>query len=216
MEIKIVRKVLEAEKRVAETNRKIFKEKGIVTFNLIGSPGAGKTSLLLRVINRLKDKYKIGVIEGDLTTIRDAELIHKAGVPVVQINTEGGCHLDANLVGKAIEELPLDDMEILFIENVGNLVCPTAFDLGEDYKIGVLSVPEGDDKPEKYPVVVKVSKAIVLNKIDILPLFKFNKERFYMPIRRIAPDMPVFEVSCETEEGIEEFVNWIVSKINRF
>lgn len=216
LEIKIVRKVLEAEKRVAETNRKIFKEKGIVTFNLIGSPGAGKTSLLLRVINRLKDKYRIGVIEGDLTTTRDAELIHKAGVPVVQINTEGGCHLDANLVGKAIEELPLDDMEILFIENVGNLVCPTAFDLGEDYKIGVLSVPEGDDKPEKYPVVVKVSKAIVLNKIDILPLFKFNKERFYMPIRRIAPDIPVFEVSCETEEGIEEFVNWIVSKINRF
>lgn len=214
LEIKIVRKILEAEKRVADMNRRILKEKGIVAFNFIGSPGAGKTSLLLRIIERLKDKYKIGVIEGDLTTTRDAELIYQTGIPVVQINTEGGCHLDANLVGRAMEELPLDDVEVLFIENVGNLVCPTAFDLGEDYKIGVLSVPEGDDKPEKYPVVVKASKAIVLNKIDMLPFFRFNKERFFMPIRKIAPNMPVFEVSCETNEGIEEFVKWIVSKIN--
>jgi len=215
LEIKVIRKILEAGSKVAETNRKILKEKGIISFNFIGAPGSGKTSLLLRIIEALSDKYKIGVIEGDLATTKDAELIHETGVPVVQINTDGGCHLDANLVGKALEELPLDRIDVLIIENVGNLVCPTAFDLGEDYKVGVLSVPEGDDKPEKYPVIVKVSKAIVLNKIDMLPYFRFDKEKFYQPIKRISPNTPVFEVSCETKEGISSFVNWMISKINQ-
>ena len=215
MEIKVVRKILEASIRVAEANRRILKEKNIRSFNFIGSPGAGKTSLIVKIIEKLKKDYRIAVIEGDLATVRDAEIIAKANVPVVQINTEGACHLDANLVGKALEELPLESIDILFIENVGNLVCPTAFDLGEDIKIGVLSVPEGDDKPEKYPVIVKASKGIVLNKIDMLPYFKFDKERFYSPIRKLAPDMPVFEVSCETGEGIDEFVDWIISKIRK-
>ncbi|MCD6362627.1 MAG: hydrogenase nickel incorporation protein HypB [Synergistetes bacterium] len=215
MEIKVVRKILEASIRVAEANRRILKERDIRSFNFIGSPGAGKTSLIVKIIEKLKKYYRIAVIEGDLATVRDAEVIAKTNVPVVQINTEGACHLDANLVGKALEELPLESIDILFIENVGNLVCPTAFDLGEDIKIGVLSVPEGDDKPEKYPVIVKASKGIVLNKIDMLPYFKFDKERFYSPIRKLAPDMPVFEVSCETGEGIDEFVDWIISKIRK-
>ncbi len=215
MEIKVVRKILEASIRVAEANRRVLKERDIRSFNFIGSPGAGKTSLIVRVIEKLKESYRIAVIEGDLATTRDAEAIAKTGVPVVQINTEGACHLDANLVGKALEELPLEKIDVIFIENVGNLVCPTAFDLGEDFKIGVLSVPEGDDKPEKYPVIVKTSKGIVLNKIDMLPYFKFDKERFYFPIRKLAPDMPVFEVSCETGEGIDEFVDWITMKIRR-
>ncbi len=213
MEIKVVRKILEASMRVAEANRRVLKERDIRSFNFIGSPGAGKTSLIVRLVEKLKESYRIAVIEGDLATTRDAEAIAKTGVPVVQINTEGACHLDANLVGKALEELPLEKIDIIFIENVGNLVCPTAFDLGEDFKIGILSVPEGDDKPEKYPVIVKASKGIVLNKIDMLPYFKFDKERFYSPIRKLAPDMPVFEVSCETGKGIDEFVNWIVLKI---
>lgn len=213
LEIKVVRKILEASSRIAETNRRILREKGITSFNFIGAPGSGKTSLLLRIIEALKDKYRLGVIEGDLATTRDAELIYKTGVPVVQINTEGGCHLDSHLVGKAMDELPLDDIEVLLIENVGNLVCPTAFDLGEDYKVGILSVPEGDDKPEKYPVIIKVSKALILNKIDMLPYFRFDKERFYYPIRKIAPHMPTFEVSCETGEGVMSFVNWMISKI---
>ncbi|MBC7331879.1 MAG: hydrogenase nickel incorporation protein HypB [Synergistetes bacterium] len=213
MEIKVVRKILEAGMRIAETNRRILKEKGITSFNFIGAPGAGKTSLLLKLIENLKDRYRIGVIEGDLATTRDAEKIYQTGVPVVQINTEGGCHLDANLVGKALENLPLEDIDILFIENVGNLVCPTAFDLGEDYKVGILSVPEGDDKPEKYPVIVKVSKAIVLNKIDMLPYFRFDRERFYSPIKKLSPSMPIFEVSCETGEGISKVVEWIISKV---
>ncbi|KUK13152.1 MAG: hydrogenase nickel incorporation protein HypB [bacterium] len=213
LEIKVVRKILEAGMRIAETNRRILKEKGITSFNFIGAPGAGKTSLLLKLIENLKDRYRIGVIEGDLATTRDAEKIYQTGVPVVQINTEGGCHLDANLVGKALENLPLEDIDILFIENVGNLVCPTAFDLGEDYKVGILSVPEGDDKPEKYPVIVKVSKAIVLNKIDMLPYFRFDRERFYFPIKKLSPSMPIFEVSCETGEGISKVVEWIISKV---
>jgi len=213
LEIKVVRKILEAGMKVAETNRRMLKERGIKSFNFIGAPGAGKTSLILRLIESLKNKYKIGVIEGDLATTKDAEKIYQTGVPVVQINTEGGCHLDANLVGKALELLPLQDIEILFIENVGNLVCPTAFDLGEDYKVGVLSVPEGDDKPEKYPVIIKASKAIILNKIDVLPYFKFDRERFYSPIRKLSPDMPVFEVSCETGEGMDKIIEWIISKL---
>jgi hydrogenase nickel incorporation protein HypB len=209
MEIKVLRNVMEANDEIAMQTRNLLHEKNVLTFNLIGSPGSGKTSLLERTIERLKPKISMAVLEGDIATTRDAERIARLDVPVVQLHTDGECHLHANLVHRALLDFSLEDIDILFIENVGNLVCPVEFDIGEFAKIGVLSVPEGDDKPLKYPLLFRKSSCIVLNKIDLLSYVDFDRTRFYSDIEKIDSNLKVIEVSCKTGEGIEDWVDWI-------
>ena len=209
MKIKILRKVMEANDEIAMQIRNLLREKSVLAFNLIGSPGSGKTSLLERTIEKLKPQLSIAVVEGDIATTRDAERIARLDVPVVQLHTDGECHLHANLVRQSLSDLNLEDIDILFIENVGNLVCPVEFDIGEFAKVGVLSVAEGDDKPLKYPLLFRKSGCIVLNKIDLLPYVNFERTQFYSDIEKIDSTLKVIEVSCRTGEGIEDWVIWI-------
>ena len=209
MEIKVLRNVMEASDEIAAQIRHLLHGKNVLAFNLIGSPGSGKTSLLERTIEKLKPQLSMAVVEGDIATTRDAERIARLDVPVVQLHTGGECHLDVNLVFRSLSDLNLEDIDILFIENVGNMVCPVEFDIGEFAKVGVLSVPEGDDKPLKYPLLFRKSGCIVLNKIDLLPYVDFDRTRFYSDIEKIDSNLKVIEVSCKTGEGIEDWVDWI-------
>lgn len=211
-EIKVVTNVLKANDRVSEKNRRVFDEHGLLVMNVIGSPGAGKTTLLEALIQRLRDHLKMAVIEGDIFTTRDAERIEALGVDVVQINTGGGCHLDAMMVEDALASLDLPSCDLMVIENVGNLVCPAAFQLGEDFKMVVMSITEGDDKPEKYPRIFQESKVLVVTKVDLLPYNQFNMERFLDEVKGINPDLHIFLVSSRTGEGIEELANWLRSE----
>jgi hydrogenase nickel incorporation protein HypB len=176
---------------------------------LMGSPGAGKTSVLEQLIKRLKPIVKMAVIEGDLYTNKDAERIEAQAIPVVQINTRGACHLDGKMIDWALQQLPLAERELLIIENIGNLVCPAEFDLGEDMRISVLSVTEGEDKVAKYPLMFKGAAAVILNKVDLLPYTDFNTEQFYHDLRLLNPDVAVFEVSCRLDIGMDKFVAWL-------
>lgn len=194
---------------IASSLQQIFKEKHIFVFNLMGSPGAGKTSLLEATLQDLAKDYNVAVIEGDLFTSKDAERIHALGVPVIQINTVGGCHLDANMIQDAISDLDLDALDMIIIENVGNLVCPAEFDIGEAVKVTVLSVTEGEDKPLKYPLIFKESKAILLNKIDLLPYVPFDKEKAIKDIRNLNPQGQVFEISCTVKDGLVPWLTWL-------
>ena len=196
MQVEVKTNVLAKNDAIASSLQQIFKEKHIFVFNLMGSPGAGKTSLLEATLQDLAKDYNVAVIEGDLFTSKDAERIHALGVPVIQINTVGGCHLDANMIQDAISDLDLDALDMIIIENVGNLVCPAEFDIGEAVKVTVLSVTEGEDKPLKYPLIFKESKAILLNKIDLLPYVPFDKEKAIKDIRNLNPQGQVFEISC--------------------
>jgi hydrogenase nickel incorporation protein HypB len=209
MKVKVVTRILEANDRIAEENRKRFKETGVFVVNLMGAPGAGKTSLLERTIHLLKDKVRIGVIEGDIAGTDDAERINRTDAPVVQINTGGACHLDANMISEVIPELPLGDLDIVIIENVGNLVCPAEFKVGEDIKAMVLSITEGHDKPLKYPLMFKESSALVLNKIDLLPYIDVEIERVKRDALSLNQAMKIFEVSCKTGEGIDSWTEWL-------
>jgi hydrogenase nickel incorporation protein HypB len=210
MNIKILRNVMEANDEIAMQTRNLLREKSVLAFNLIGSPGSGKTFLLERTIEKLKPQLSIAVVEGDIATTRDAERIARLDVPVVQLHTDGECHLNANLVRQSLSDLNLEDIDVLFIENVGNLVCPVEFDIGEFAKVGVLSVAEGDDKPLKYPLLFRKSGCIVLNKIDLLPYVDFERTQFYSDIEKIDSNLKVIEVSCRTGEGIEDWVDWII------
>ena len=194
---------------IAEENRKLLRGKGIVTFNLMSAPGAGKTSLLVETIPRLTAKYRIAVIEGDLQTSRDAERVAALGIEVFQIETGGVCHLDASMVHSALHALDLGSIDILFIENVGNLVCPAEFDLGEDARVMLLSVTEGDDKPKKYPLMFTESSLLLLNKIDLLSHVEFDLDRARKEALDINPKLEIAEISCRTGEGIEAWVGWI-------
>ncbi len=207
MEIPVVRNVLEANDKLAMVVHE--RVKGILTLNLISSPGAGKTSLLERTLTDLAPEFRMAVIEGDLQTDNDARRVAATGCQAVQIDTDGGCHLDSNMVLKAMEHLDMQDLDILFIENVGNLVCPTEFDLGEDAKIGILSVTEGDDKPEKYPLLFNLSKAMILNKVDLLPYVRFDVERASQFARRLNKDLPIFQVSATSGEGMNAWYDWL-------
>src|SRR5450759_1635152 len=177
MEIKVLRNVLEANDALASENRRLLREKGIYTINLIASPGAGKTAVLERTIDGLKGEFRIAVVEGDVAGSADAVRIGRHQVPVIQINTGGDCHLNANMVRSALGDLPLAEIDLLFIENVGNLVCPAGFDIGEEIKVVILSVAEGDDKPEKYPLIFERSSAMVLNKLDLMGMVDFDMEK---------------------------------------
>ncbi|MDY0306622.1 MAG: hydrogenase nickel incorporation protein HypB [Desulfovibrio aminophilus] len=209
MEIPVVRNVLEANDRLAESLAAIFRAKGILCLNLMSSPGAGKTSLLERTLSDLKDEFRMAVIEGDLQTDNDARRVAATGAQAVQVNTEGGCHLDSGMVLDALKSIDTEGLDILFIENVGNLVCPAEFNLGEDHKISILSVTEGDDKPEKYPLMFHISSVMLLNKTDLLPYVDFDLERASAHARKLNAEIHVLPVSCRNGEGLDQWYGWL-------
>lgn len=212
MKVKIVKNILEANERIALSNRQRFEEYGVFVVNLMSAPGAGKTSLLEKTLLTLDGRVKVGVIEGDIVGTEDAERLLRFNIPLVQINTQGACHLDANMIGEVLNELPLEELDILFIENVGNLVCPAEFNVGEDMKVMILSVTEGDDKPSKYPLMFKESSALIINKIDLVPHLDINMERIKKDSLKINPSLKIFEISCRTGEGIEQWTSWLLSE----
>lgn len=213
MKISVVRNILEANDRIAQQNRDLFTENGLLVINLMSSPGAGKTSLLEKTIDALKDDVGIGIIEGDIQSTQDAERIARKGVPAVQINTGGECHLDGNMIRDAFEEFDFEKMDLLIVENVGNLVCPAEFKVGEDFKAMILSVTEGDDKPSKYPLMFRESKVLLINKIDLLPYVDCSLDRIKEDSLKINPDLSIFQISCKTGEGLDEWYEWLLERV---
>ncbi|MBU1274404.1 MAG: hydrogenase nickel incorporation protein HypB [Proteobacteria bacterium] len=210
-EIEVGRNILEANQTLAEALRKRFAAQGIKVLNLISSPGAGKTSVLEQTLRRLGGRLRCAVIEGDIQTDEDAQRVAACGVPAVQIQTQGACHLDGPMIGEALDALELEGLELLIIENVGNLVCPVDFDLGEDMKVAVLSVTEGDDKPSKYPALFRAAGVLLVNKIDLLPYIDCDLERIHATCRTLNPQQKVFDISCRTGEGLGDWVTWLES-----
>jgi hydrogenase nickel incorporation protein HypB len=213
--IPILKEVTEANSLLADALRVAFAENSVLALNIIASPGAGKTSLLESTIEELDGELQIAVIEGDPTTSIDAERIAAVGMPVVQINTGGGCHLEARQIQRALDQLDVSNADVIIIENVGNLMCPTAWDLGEDIKVVVASLPEGDDKPLKYPMAFLSAQAIVINKVDLEPYIPAKAAMMRENALRINPDLAVFEVSCLTGHGISEWLDWIRDQLAR-
>jgi hydrogenase nickel incorporation protein HypB len=208
VKVKVVTKILEANDRIALENRKLFDSAGVFVINLMSAPGAGKTSLLERTLGG-NSGLKIGVIEGDIAGSDDAERIGKFGSPVVQINTGGACHLDANMIREVMDDLSLAGLDVVVIENVGNLVCPAEFKVGEDMKVMLLSVTEGHDKPLKYPLMFQESSALILNKIDLVPYTDVDIEKIKRDSLSLNPRLKIFEVSCKTGEGVPEWIEWL-------
>jgi len=215
--VKVFTNILKANENIAQKNRDIFDKNKVYTINLMSSPGSGKTSLLERTINLVKNELKIAVLEGDLQTDNDAQRIKKYDIPVVQINTNGACHLDANMVDRALKSFDFKEIDLFVIENVGNLVCPASFELGEHDKAVMVSTTEGDDKPIKYPVMFRKAKVLLINKIDLLPYTNFNMSKIKKDAMNINPEMRIFEISCRTGEGLGIWIDWLkgqVKKIN--
>jgi len=216
MEIKVIRKVLDVNNIMAEQNRKMFAEKEVFVLNVMSSPGSGKTTILEKTLTYLKPEIKSAVIVGDICTTNDANRLAKTGVSVVQINTDkfgGDCHLAAHVVARAAENIDLDSVDLLIVENIGNLVCPAEFDIGEDSRVVVLSVTEGEDKPVKYPLMFRVCDAALLNKTDLLPYLDYDKEETLKNISQIHPGMPVFELSAKTGDGFTPWIDWLRQRI---
>lgn len=213
MKITIKQNVLEANDAKAAEIRQLLQQKGIFMVNLISSPGSGKTTLLELTLRALKDKYQIAVIEGDVETARDAARLDKFGVPVSLINTCGACHLESVSIEKALSVFDLDNLDIIFVENVGNLVCPAEFDIGEHAKVALLSTPEGDDKALKYPLLFQEAELAILNKIDLLEATGFNRNTFYQDIKNINSRLQVIEISCNTEQGLTAWLNWLQQEV---
>ncbi|MUM78762.1 hydrogenase nickel incorporation protein HypB [Pseudodesulfovibrio sp. F-1] len=211
-EVTIVRNVLEANDRLAEELRATFRAKKILCLNLMSSPGAGKTTVLERTLTDLKDEFRMAVVEGDLQTDNDARRVAATGAQAVQINTEGGCHLDSGMVLDAIKALDMDAVDILFVENVGNLVCPAEFEVGEDHKVTLLSVAEGDDKPEKYPLMFHISSVMLLNKVDLLPYVDFDLDKASGHARTLNKDIEVIAMSARTGENMDAWYDWLRRK----
>jgi hydrogenase nickel incorporation protein HypB len=215
-EIKVIRRVLDVNDKMAEQNRKLFTEKGVFVLNVMSSPGSGKTTTLEKTLAQIMPEIKSAVIVGDICTTHDADRLAQTGAPVVQINTDefgGDCHLVAHVIEKAAVTLDLDDIDLLVVENVGNLVCPAEFDIGEDSRVVVLSVTEGEDKPVKYPLMFRECEVALLNKVDLLPYLDFDKEKAVDYIHQVHPDMPVFEISSKTGQGFEPWIEWLKNKI---
>jgi len=213
IKVPVVRNILQANERLAAGNRRRFDENGIFAINLMSSPGAGKTSLLERTIEGMMDRIRMAVIEGDLQSSYDAERIQSKGVQAVQINTDGGCHLDGNMIQIAMDSLDLGNVDLLVIENVGNLVCPAEFNLGEHDKVMILSVAEGDDKPLKYPLMFQLSSVLLVNKIDLLPYVDCNVATIRERARQLNGAQEIFEVSCRTGEGLGAWFSWLENKV---
>ena len=214
MEIKIMKNILDRNQNKANDVRSILTSKKVLMVNIISSPGAGKTTLLERTCEELGTKFRIGVIEGDITTDRDAKRLKKYDIPIVVINTEGGCHLDSHSISKVLDSFDLENLDVLFVENVGNLICPSQFDLGETFKLAVISTTEGDDKPAKYPMLFREARAVLLNKIDLIPYTNFNSGSFKSDLKKINAQVPLFEISCTRGDGLREWYEWIEEQIS--
>ncbi|MFC1985085.1 hydrogenase nickel incorporation protein HypB [Chloroflexota bacterium] len=215
MEIKILKGILGANEAIAARNRDRLDRDDILTVNIMSSPGAGKTSLVLQTIDQLKSETKVAVIEGDVASSVDANKVSRQGVPVIQINTDGGCHLDANMIENALNNLSLGGIDLLLIENVGNLICPAEFALGEHRKVMILSTPEGDDKPYKYPLMFTEADVVLVNKVDLLPYLDFNIGAFNRTVIGLNPGVKIFPVSCKTSEGLEAWFSWLENEIKQ-
>lgn len=207
MEIKVVKQILEWNEDCSNEIKDELKQKKVFMINVMGSPGAGKTSLIVSMIPRLSKKYRVGVIEGDIAGKIDAEKIDAMGIPVVQLNTEGACHIEAKSIESILKYFKLEDIDIIFIENIGNLVCPAEFAIGEDIRLTVLSVPEGDDKVEKYPLMFSTTDMLIMNKYDMMPYFDFDDKRVENSALDVNPHVGIFRVSSKTEEGCDELFN---------
>lgn len=207
--VSVVENILSANDRLAAKNRERFDAAGVVAINLMASPGAGKTSLITRTVEALRDDLAIGAVDGDVATTIDADRIAASGIPAVQINTGGACHLDAVMLQEALPQLPLDELDLLIVENVGNLVCPASFDLGVHRSVLIASVPEGDDKPYKYPVMYRGVDVVVLNKIDVLDAFDFDVDYFRKGVEALNPGLTFLTLSCKTGEGFEAWLTWL-------
>ena len=213
MEIKIMKNILDRNQDKANEVKRILKENKVVMVNIISSPGAGKTTLLERTCEELSSTFRMGVIEGDITTDRDAQRLKKYNIPIVVINTEGGCHLDSHSISKVLDSFDLKNLDVIFVENVGNLICPSHFDLGESFKLAVVSTTEGDDKPGKYPMLFREAKAVLLNKIDLIPYTNFNFISFREDLYKVNPMMPLFNISCTKGDGLKGWFEWISNQI---
>jgi hydrogenase nickel incorporation protein HypB len=213
MEIDLSRPILARNDEIAEENRARLAEAGVFAIDVLASPGAGKTTTIIATIRALSDRYRIGVIEGDIASRVDAEKVSAQGVPAVQINTGGACHLDAAMVSRALDALDLSSIDLLVIENVGNLVCPTEFDLGHDARVVILSVPEGDDKPLKYPGVFAIADAVLLNKYDTLDVFDFREPEFRSAVERLNGAAPIFPMSATKGDGIGPWADWLAQRV---
>jgi hydrogenase nickel incorporation protein HypB len=215
MEVKVLtikEDILGVNEKKAAKNRERLNEQRILTINIMSSPGAGKTSLILQAITGLKGKLRVGVIEGDVASQVDADKVHERGVPVVQINIPGGCHLDANMIESALNNLPLNEIDLLFIENVGNLICPAEFDLGEHKRVILASTPEGDDKPYKYPLMFTEADVVLVTKVDLLPHLDFQMDHFHKGVTGLNPDVKIFPVSVKTGEGLDQWFSWLIDQ----
>ena len=213
MEIKIVKQIMEWNWDVSNSVKATLSDKKVCLVNVMGSPGAGKTSLITSIINNLRNEFKIGVIEGDVAGHIDAETIDKMGIPVVQLQTDGACHIEAMSIEHMLPMFDLNEIDVLFVENIGNLVCPAEFNIGEDFRVAILSVPEGDDKVEKYPLMFATTDALVMNKYDMKPYFECDDARVERNTTDINPNAKVFRDSNRSGEGVEEFMGWLSAKI---
>ena len=213
--VKVFANILKANDTLAQKNKKLFQCNGVYTINLMSSPGSGKTSLLERTIAALKKDLNIAVLEGDLQTANDANRIKKFNIPVTQINTDGACHLDANMIDNALDFYDFKNLELFVIENVGNLVCPAGFDLGEDDRVVMVSTPEGDDKPIKYPVMFRKATVLLINKIDLLPFTNFDVSKAKEDALKIKPDLKIYEISCKTGEGLDGWYSWLREQVKK-
>ena len=213
MKIDLKQPILDKNDRLADANRALFAEHHVFVVDLLASPGSGKTSTILATIEALRDEFNIAVIEGDIASNVDAAKISAQGIPAVQINTGGACHLESDMVRRAVDVLDLENLDLIIVENVGNLVCPTDFDLGEGSKVMILSVPEGDDKPLKYPGVFQAAEAIVLNKVDTLGVFDFDADAFSDAVRQLNPEAPIFPIAATKGDGIDAWADWLCARI---
>ncbi len=216
MKIKVLKNILDANDQIAIRNQQILDKNKVLAIDVMASPGAGKTSLILQTINHLKGRARIAVVEGDIASTIDADRIGEEGIPVIQINTGGSCHLDANMVGNALDNLPLDNIDLLLVENVGNLVCPAEFKTGAHKRMMLSSTPEGDDKPYKYPLMFSESEVIVVNKIDLLPYVNFDLAAFQRAVTGLNARAKIFPVSCKTGEGIKDWVAWLEAQLKDY
>lgn len=212
--VTVIEKILSANDQIAAINRKTIEDAGAFSLNIMASPGSGKTSFILQTIRALSDKYRIGVIEGDTAPVTiDADKIIAAGMPAVQINTGGDCHLDAIMVQSGLQQIPLKTLDLVIVENVGNLICPATFALGTHANILIASIPEGDDKPYKYPNIYRGLDVLIINKVDLLPYVSFNMEYFRQGVEMLNPGLVTFAVSCTTGEGISDWIQWIEQRL---